>query len=149
MPLNDTDEQVAKIRLKVNVTELGERVCVLRDSTLLIGKELDGFVAEYTCALTQYSLDHQICNESNNSLCISYNDVNMFLAFKSEEICNKWKEDIKKNMLKVRYISIYFSNKATDFGYECIKDPIYERISLLTQDSVDICEGEKSTENDK
>ena len=149
MPLNDTDEKVEKIRLKVNLTELGERVCVLGDCFLLIGEELNGAVAEYACALCQYSLNYQMSDESNCSLCISYNDVNIFLGFKSKEVYTKWNEDIKKNMLKVKYTSIHFAHQTSEPVYECVEHPIYERISVLIEESVDISEGEKSIEPDK
>ena len=149
MPLNDTEEQVEKIKLEVNKTELGERVCVLRDYSLLIGKRLDGSIAEYACPLDQYSIDHEMSDEINFRLCISYNDINMLLSFKSGEIYEKWKQDIKKNMVKVRYISIHFPNQLIDPGYESINLPIYERISLYRKDSVGICEEKEPIKPDK
>ena len=135
MPKRDSDEKSVKVKLKVNTSELGYRLCVLKDCHLLIGEEFNGCVAEFVCALTRYSISYELSNEFNLCLCLTHNEMNVFLCFESEEEYKEWTADIKSAMLRVKYISVSFYNDTTDNFYDSVEQPIYERISLLVEES--------------
>ncbi|KAI6652909.1 hypothetical protein LOD99_4295 [Oopsacas minuta] len=139
MPNAENGEKVVKVKLKANGKDLGNRFCILRDHHLLIGEELNGSVAEYECLLTQYSLNYEMCNKENLSLCISNNELNLILCFKSEEEYEQWEEDINNAILKERYTSVRFSSQTLENVYDSVdvevEPPIYERISLMLEES--------------
>ena len=135
MPKKDSAENSVKVKLKVNTSELGYRLCVLRDLHLLIGEELNGCVAEFVCALTRYSISYELSNEQNFCLCLTHNEMNVFLRFESEEEYTEWTAGIKSAMLRAKYTSVNFCNHLSDNVYDSVEQPIYERISLLVEES--------------
>lgn len=135
MPQRDSPEKSVKVKLKVNTNELGYRLCVLRDLHLLIGEEFNGCVAEFVCALTRYDMNYELSDEQNFCLCLTHNEMNVFLCFESEEEYKEWTDDIKSAMLRVKYTSVNFYNHITDNIYDSVEQPIYERISVLVEES--------------